>query len=139
MKKGKYIIGIIILCLIFFVGIEIFIKHDNNNTIEDKPADNIVQEQYNNVDVEEIKDGTELLENAEKILRARGWMGASNNVIGLKEGILYYYNEKTGEFRKIAKGIEDIYYKDEEIEEITAKKGKNSEEYGEKISFIIFE
>ena len=66
-------------------------------------------------------------------------MGASNNVIGLKEGILYYYNEKTGEFRKIAKGIEDIYYKDEEIEEITAKKGKNSEEYGEKISFIIFE
>ena len=81
----------------------------------------------------------ELLEKAEKTLTARGWAGASNNLIGIKDGIIYYYNQGTGEFRKLATGIEDIYYKTEDSEEITAKQGEKTEKFGETPTFLIYE
>lgn len=159
MKKGKYLIGIIIICIVVFIGIEFFRKDehqdiDNNiennatnnvNTIQENGENNTVIEENSTTEptqaipVEEIKDGQELLKKAEKTLTARGWAGASNNIIGIKEGIIYYYNKGTGEFRKIATGIEDIYYKTEDSEEITAKKGNNTEEFGEMPKFLVFE
>lgn len=159
MKKIKYLIGIIIICIVVFIGIEFFRKDehqdiDNNiennatnnvNTIQENGENNTVIEENSTTEptqaipVEEIKDGQELLKKAEKTLTARGWAGASNNIIGIKEGIIYYYNKGTGEFRKIATGIEDIYYKTEDSEEITAKKGNNTEEFGEMPKFLVFE
>lgn len=159
MKKGKYLIGIIIICIVVFIGIEFFRKDehqdiDNNiennstnnvNTIQENGENNTVIEENSTTEptqampVEEIKDGQELLKKAEKTLTARGWAGASNNIIGIKDGTIYYYNEGTGEFRKIATGIEDIYYKTEDSEEITAKKGNNTEEFGEMPKFLVFE
>ena len=53
---------------------------------------------------EKITNGEDLIAKA-KTLTARGWAGASNNVIGLKDGILYYYNKSSGEFYEIAEGI----------------------------------
>ena len=90
--------------------------------------------------VSKLKNGEELMQTAEKILTARGWAGASNNVIGLKDGIIYYYNKATGEFYPIAEGIDDIYYATDYAEEITAK--KNSEDFKEikdTPQFLIYE
>ena len=74
-----------------------------------------------------------------KTITASGWAGASNNVIGLKDNILYYYNKGTGEFDVIAEGVEDIYSKTEHAEEITAKKGKDFKEIKEKPVFVEYE
>lgn len=154
MKKLKYLIVIIIVCVLVFVGIEFFrnkenqtqndnnISNDvNNNTTEtDSETENKTTEPEENPSKNtEIKNGEELLEKAEKTLVARGWAGASNNIIGLKEGIIYYYNKGTGEFRKLATGIEDIYYKTEDSEEITAKQGEKTEKIGETPTFLIYE
>ncbi len=154
MKKLKYLIVIIIVCVLVFVGIEFFrnkenqtqndnnISNDvNNNTTEtDSETENKTTEPEENQSKNtEIKNGEELLEKAEKTLVARGWAGASNNIIGLKDGIIYYYNKGTGEFRKLATGIEDIYYKTEDSEEITAKQGEKTEKFGETPTFLIYE
>lgn len=154
MKKLKYLIVIIIVCVLVFVGIEFFrnkenqtqndnnISNDvNNNTTEtDSETENKTTEPEENPSKNtEIKNGEELLEKAEKTLVARGWAGASNNIIGLKDGIIYYYNKGTGEFRKLATGIEDIYYKTEDSEEITAKQGEKTEKFGETPTFLIYE
>ena len=66
-------------------------------------------------------------------------MGASNNMIGLKEGVLYLYNKETKEFKTIATGIEDIYYKTELAEDITVKKGSNAQILDENVTFLIYE
>lgn len=154
MKKLKYLIIIIIVCVLVFVGIEFFrnkenqtqndnnISNDvNNNTTEtDSETENKTTEPEENPSKNtEIKNGEELLEKAEKTLVARGWAGASNNIIGLKDGIIYYYNKGTGEFRKLATGIEDIYYKTEDSEEITAKQGEKTEKFEETPTFLIYE
>lgn len=150
MKKWKYLIGIIIICIVVFIGIE-FLRNDENREIENNTIYNVntIQEneeiKNNNAEqtqatpIEEIKDGQELLEKAEKTLTARGWAGASNNLIGIKDGIIYYYNKGTGEFRKLATGIEDIYYKTDDAEEITAKQGENAEKTSDTPEFLIYE
>ena len=150
MKKWKYLIGIIIICIVVFIGIE-FLRNDENREIENNTIYNVntIQEneeiKNNNAEqtqatpIEEIKDGQELLEKAEKTLTARGWAGASNNLIGIKDGIIYYYNKGTGEFRKLATGIEDIYYKTDDAEEITAKQGEKAEKTSDTPEFLIYE
>lgn len=87
---------------------------------------------------EKITNGEDLIAKA-KTITARGWAGASNNVIGLKDGILYYYNKSSGEFYEIAEGIEDIYFKTEYAEDITAKKGTDFKEIKEKPLFVEYE
>lgn len=87
---------------------------------------------------EKITNGEDLIAKA-KTLTARGWAGASNNVIGLKDGILYYYNKSSGEFYEIAEGIEDIYFKTEYAEDITAKKGTDFKEVKERPLFVEYE
>lgn len=161
MKKIKYLIGIIVICILVFIGIEIFSQTENeelqnsNNSINENidtstdqqntttEENNTTQEsnieQINTKETEEITTGEELLEKAEKTLTARGWAGASNNVIGLKDGIIYYYNKATGEFHKIAEGIEDIYYKTELSEDIIAKKNSEFKEENEAPEFVIYE
>lgn len=154
MKKLKYLIVIIIVCVLVFVGIEFFrnkeeqtqndnnISNDvNNNTIETdaETEGETTKNEENPNQNNEITNGQELLEKAEKTLTARGWAGASNNLIGIKDGIIYYYNQGTGEFRKLATGIEDIYYKTEDSEEITAKQGEKTEKIGETPTFLIYE
>ena len=154
MKKLKYLIVIIIVCVLVFVGIEFFrnkeeqtqnnnnISNDvNNNTIETdaETEGETTKNEENTNQNNEITNGQELLEKAEKTLTTRGWAGASNNLIGIKDGIIYYYNQGTGEFRKLATGIEDIYYKTEDSEEITAKQGEKTEKFGETPTFLIYE
>lgn len=156
MKKVKYLIVIILICIAVFIGIEIFrnveIDNSENTTnniidtdgeIKDEEATNDMLEQenstQNNETQVEIQNGQELLEKAEKILSARGWAGASNNILGIKDNVLYYYDKGTGEFRKIATGIEDIYYKTDSSEEITAKKGNNAEILTEEFNFLLCE
>ena len=90
------------------------------------------------IPTEKITNGEELIAKA-KTITARGWAGASNNVIGLKDGILYYYNKSSGEFYEIAEGIEDIYFKTEYAEDITAKKGTDFKEVKEKPLFVEYE
>lgn len=165
MKKLKYLIAIIVICVLVFIGIEAFRKvehEEDNNTINNISENtsvvtganvknistddtNVTQEkdtetQNSTEKADKLKNGEELMQTAEKILTARGWAGASNNVIGLKDGIIYYYNKATGEFYPIAEGIDDIYYATDYAEEITAK--KNSEDFKEikdTPQFLIYE
>ena len=165
MRKLKYLIAIIVICIVVFIGIEVFRKienEDENNTInnisedtsvvtganvENISADDTNATQEKNMTTpnstekaEKLKNGEELMQKAEKTLTARGWAGASSNVIGLKDEIIYYYNKGTGEFFQIAEGIEDIYYATDYAEEITAK--KNSEDFKEikdAPQFLIYE
>ena len=115
--KKKYVIGIILIAIIAFAGIEIFRKNDheeaNNNTINVNSEDintssnfntttdnsstsnktessSKVEEKTTEETTEKITNGEELMEKA-KTITASGWAGASNNVIGLKDNILYYY------------------------------------------------
>ena len=117
--KKKYVIGIILIAIIAFAGIEIFRKNDheeaNNNTINVNSEDintssnfntttdnsstsnktessSKVEEKTTEETTEKITNGEELMEKA-KTITASGWAGASNNVIGLKDNILYYYNK----------------------------------------------
>ncbi len=159
--KKKYVIGIILIAIIAFAGIEIFRKNDheetNNNTINVNSEDINTSSNFNTTTdnsstsnktessskveektTEKITNGEELMEKA-KTITASGWAGASNNVIGLKDNILYYYNKGTGEFEIIAEGVEDIYSKTEYPEEITAKKGKDFKEIKEKPIFVEYE
>lgn len=154
MKKIKYLIVIIIIGIIIFAGIEIFRKEDQEEnatpTITNDQEENATPTNTNNQEEnttstitnnqkEEIKNGEELMQKAEKTLTARGWAGASNNVIGLKEETIYYYNKETEEFYKIAEGIEDIYYVTDQAEEITAKKNSKFKENREAPEFLIYE
>lgn len=92
-----------------------------------------------NTKTETLKNGEDLMQNAEKTVTARGWAGASNNIIGLKDGVIYYYNKGTEEFYQLAQGVDDIYYTTDESEEITAKKNNNFKELKEKPMFLIYE
>ena len=165
MKKIKYLIAIIVICILVFIGIEVFRKieeneEENNTTnnisentnvvtganVENISTDNTVITQERNTTTsngiekaEELKNGEELMQKAEKTLTARGWAGASNNVIGLKDGMIYYYNKATEEFYPIAEGIEDIYFKEEYSEEITAKKNGEFKEIKETPQFLVYE
>ena len=152
----KYLIGIIIIAIIVFVGIEVFrkVEKDNTNNEISEPANNTTGNTINNSEntiengkteeqkpsneVEEIQSGEELLEKAETTLIARGWAGASNNIVGLKDGNLYYYNKESKEIKKIATGIQKIYYETEDSEEITAQKGNDAKIIDEKLTFIIY-
>lgn len=154
--KKKYLIGIIIIAIIVFVGIEVFrkVEKDNTNNEISEPANNTTDNTINNSEntiengkteeqkpsneVEEIQSGEELLEKAETTLIARGWAGASNNIVGLKDGNLYYYNKESKEIKKIATGIQKIYYETEDSEEITAQKGNDAKIIDEKLTFIIY-
>lgn len=160
--KKKYLIGIIIIAIIVFVGIEAFRKVEKDNTNEINTTNNEISEPANNTtdntinnsentiengkteeqkpsnEVEEIQSGDELLEKAEATLIARGWAGASNNIVGLKDGNLYYYNKESKEIKKIATGIQKIYYETEDSEEITAQKGNDAKIIDEKLTFIIY-
>ena len=98
-----------------------------------------VKNEEENAKTETLKDGEDLLQKAEKTVFARGWAGASNNVIGLKDGIIYYYNKGTEEFYPLAEGIDDIYYATDEAEEITAKKNSNFKSLKEAPEFLIYE
>ena len=164
MKKLKYLIVIIVICVLAFIGIEAFRKvehEEDNNTInnisentsvvtggivENISADDTNTTQEKNTTapnstekVEKLKNGEELMQKAEKTLTARGWAGASSNVIGLKDGIIYYYNKATGEFYTIAEGIEDIYYATDYAEEITAKKNSEFKEVKDAPQFLLYE
>ena len=103
--------------------------------IESKDAKN----EKEDTKTEKLKNGEDLMQNAEKTVTARGWAGASNNIIGLKDGIIYYYNQGTEEFYELAEGVDDIYYATDESEEITAKKNSNFKELKEKPMFLIYE
>lgn len=155
MKKVKYLIVIIIIFILVFIGIDFLGKEENiqnkienknqvsnettkNNIITDGNIEDDNKTQTSNL-IEEIKNGQELLLKADKILTARGWAGASNNIIGIKDKTIYYYNKGTEEFRKIAIEIDDIYYKTGDSEEITAKKTDKTEIIGEIPEFLIFE
>ena len=118
----------------------------NNAHLTQKPVvtgENIepeaVKKEEEKTKPETLKSGEDLMRNAEKTVIARGWAGASNNVIGLKDGIIYYYNKGTEEFYTIAEGIDDIYYATDESEEITAKKNSDFKELKEKPMFLIYE
>ena len=160
MKKVKYLIIIILICIVVFIGIEVLRKveienpenttnnviNTNGNIVEEntsnEPEQNVpIQEEKTPVQQEqvEIQNGQDLLDKADKILTARGWAGSSNNMIGIKDNVLYYYNKGTNEFKKIATGIEDIYYKTELAEDITAKKGLKSEIIIDDFTFLIYE
>lgn len=161
MKKVKYLVGVIIICVIVFIGVEFFRdknheeEYQNTNTTQEENTNNEdenvavstpSEENKENeedgtnttVENEKIQNGEQLMKEA-KTLTARGWAGASNNVIGLKDGVLYYYNKGTGEFYPIAEGVEDIYFKAEYAEDITAKKGNNFKEIKEAPTFLIYE
>ena len=170
MKNLKYLMVIIVICVLVFIGIEVFRKTENEennktnnmtenttvetgadtedteNTVDENKSgqnSNTVQNQNSSISnstekVEELKNGEELMQKAEKTITARGWAGASNNMIGLKDGIIYYYNKSSKEFYKIAEGIEDIYYKDD-AEDITAKKNDDFKEISEKPVFLVYE
>ena len=164
MKKLKYLIVIIVIGVLVFIGIEAFrkVEHEGeNNTINEIEEDanistgaNITNTSTDNTNetqqqnsttlnstekMEEVKNGEELMQKAEKTLTARGWAGASSNVIGLKDGIIYYYNKATGEFYSIAEGIEDIYYATDYAEEITAKKKSEFKELKDALQFLVYE
>ena len=116
----------------------------NNAHLTQKPV--VTEENIEPKDVKKeeektktLKNGEELMQNAEETVTARGWAGASNNVIGLKNGIIYYYNKGTEEFYTIAEGIDDIYYATDDDEEITAKKNSNFKEIKEAPEFLIYE
>ena len=101
MKKLKYLIAIIVICVLVFIGIEAFRKvehEEDNNTINEitegediSTGANIMNTSTDNANVtqqqssttsnstkemEEVKNGEELMQTAEKILTARGWAGA---------------------------------------------------------------
>ena len=157
MKYLKYVLVIIVIGLVVFVGVELFrnknVDNPNNtttdamnNNIENANTTNETENVTGNISVDggatsenEIQNGEQLLEQADKTLTARGWAGASNNVIGLKDNILYYYNKESGEFKKIATGIEDIYYNTDDPEEMIAKKGANAEILNNEQAFLIYE
>ena len=157
MKYLKYLLVIIVIGLVVFVGVELFrnknVDNPNNNTtngmdnnIENANTTNEAGNTTGNTSTDdntanssEINNGEQLLEQADKTLTARGWAGASNNVIGLKDNILYFYNKESGEFKKIATGIEDIYYNTDDPEEMIAKKGENAEILDEEQTFLIYE
>lgn len=157
MKYLKYVLVIIVIGLLVFVGVELFRSKDAGNQDNTNTIDNRIENTNttnnnetgnttgntstddNTANQNEIQNGEQLLEQADKTLTARGWAGASNNLIGIKDGIIYYYNQGTGEFRKLATGIEDIYYKTEDSEEITAKQGEKTEKFGETPTFLIYE
>lgn len=166
MEKLRYLIAIIIIGIVVFIGIEVFRKTENgeNNTSNDvsenvkvvtentKVEDITIEspldiEKNQNIPVsssirkvERLKNAEELMQKAEKTLTARGWAGASNNVIGLKDEVIYYYNKATGEFYPIAEGIEEIYYSTDYAEEITAKKdSKSFKEIKEAPQFLVYE
>ena len=156
MKKLKYLFIILIIFVLVFIGVEIFRKKEHDkiedistngiNTIENsnniqsieevKPNNTISNDK--NQESNEIASGEELMQKAEKTLSARGWAGASNNIIGIKDKTAYFYNKETNEFKKIATGVEDIYYKTDFVEEITIKKGTNTNILQE-IEFVIYE
>lgn len=156
MKKSKYLFIILIIFVLVFIGVEIFRKKEHDkiedintneiNTIENsnniqsteevKPSNTISNDK--NQESKEIASGEELMQKAEKTLSARGWAGASNNIIGIKDKTAYFYNKETNEFKKIATGVEDIYYKTDFAEEITIKKGSNANILQE-IEFVIYE
>lgn len=165
MKKLKYIIAIIVICLLVFVGVELLSQNNTNNqnTVDETNTntsnENIENEnttnetntdnEHNNPEEtpvigepavkDEITTGEELLEQAEKTLTARGWAGSSNNIIGLKDETIYFYNRGTGEFYKIATGIADIEYSEDDPEIIIATKNSDSQELGEKPMFLEYE
>ena len=112
MKKLKYIIAIIVICLLVFIGVELLSQNntnnqntldgtntntsneniENENTTNETNTDNAEQNNPEETPVigepavkDEITTGEELLEQAEKTLTARGWAGSSNNIIGLKD------------------------------------------------------
>lgn len=159
MKYLKYVLVIIIIGILVFVGVELFRNKDadnsnnnmtnttdnrieNTNTTNNNEAGNTTgntSTDDNTGNQNEIQNGEQLLEQADKTLTARGWAGASNNVIGLKDNILYFYNKESGEFKKIATGIEDIYYNTDDPEEMIAKKGTNAEILDNEQTFLIYE
>ena len=175
MKKLKYLVAIIVIFIIVFIGIELFRKGEseennlstntnistnaentandninisqeqnttigNTNTTENNSTSNTTENTNNVISKpEEITTGQELMQKADKTISATGWAGASNNVIALKDGIIYYYNKSSEEFYKIAEGIEDIYYKNDFSEEITAKKDENFKEFKEAPTFLVYE
>lgn len=160
----KYLIAILIIAIVAFAGVEFFRKTETeepkNNTSntantentsnENNTTNNISEPEDNTTNTtnsdpkveptptEKITNGEDLIAKA-KTITARGWAGASNNVIGLKDGILYYYNKSSGEFYEVAEGIEDIYFKTEYAEDITAKKGTDFKEVKEKPLFVEYE
>lgn len=173
MKKLKYLIGIVIICIIVFIGIEVFRKteheeenNDNTNittsangenttsetnttqepntTTENNDTEQNTTSENSNIGSteskpEEIANGSELIQKADKKLYARGWAGASSNIIALKDNILYYYNESTGEFKKLATGIEDIYYNTDNPEIIIAKQKDEVKKLEEAPDFLEYE
>ena len=166
MKKLKYIIAIIVICLLVFIGVELLSQNntnnqntldgtntntsneniENENTTNETNTDNVEQNNPAETPVigepavkDEITTGEELLEQAEKTLTARGWAGSSNNIIGLKDETIYFYNRGTGEFYKIATGITDIEYSEDDPEIIIATKNSNSQKLREKPMFLEYE
>ena len=60
-------------------------------------------------------------------------------IFSIQLSILYFYNKESGEFKKIAIGIEDIYYNTDDPEEMIAKKGTNAEILDNEQTFLIYE
>lgn len=149
--KKKYLIGIIIIAIIVFVVIEFFRSEEKDDTISSNITSNVTGNTISNTTSnvtsntteattkdEEITNSEELLEKADTILIARGWAGASNNKIILKNGTLYHYDNSSKKITKLATGIEKIYYETDQSEEITAQKGNNANIIDDKLTFIIY-
>lgn len=149
--KKKFLIGIIIIAIIVFVVIEFFRSEEKDDTISSNTTSNVTGNTISNTTSnvtsntteattkdEEITNSEELLEKADTILIARGWAGASNNKIILKNGILYHYDNSSKKITKLATGIEKIYYETDQSEEIIAQKGNNANIIDKKLTYIIY-
>ena len=158
MKKWKYLIIIIVISIFVFIGAEAFRNNNINDEISKEDVttstnidnssnaeSNIPQISETKENIEEnekkemLKNGEELIQKAEKTVTARGWAGASNNIIGLKDGILYYYNKETEEFYQLAEGVDDIYFSKDDEEQIIAKKSSKFKEIKETPQFLKYE
>ena len=158
MKKWKYLIIIIVISIFVFIGAEAFRNNNINDEISKEDVTtstnidnssnaepNIPQISETKENIEEnekkemLKNGEELIQKAEKTVTARGWAGASNNIIGLKDGILYYYNKETEEFYQFAEGVDDIYFSKDDEEQIIAKKSSKFKEIKETPQFLKYE
>ena len=158
MKKWKYLIIIIVISIFVFIGAEAFRNNNINDEISKEDVttstnidnssnaeSNIPQISETKENIEEnekkemLKNGEELIQKAEKTVTARGRAGASNNIIGLKDGILYYYNKETEEFYQLAEGVDDIYFSKDDEEQIIAKKSSKFKEIKETPQFLKYE
>ena len=168
MKNLKYLVCIVIICILVLIGFEFFKKDDSNKNTSNTKVENTLSNQTKNevqTNTSSDKDNStstqntnttnttsnsssdsdnktqeasreEILNEPDKELEATGWAGASNNVIILKNNILYHYDKSSKELTKIASGVNDLYYENDLSEMMTVEKNSNFEEYETDYDYI---